>query len=176
MKMHNIAKHNSTIFFLCIFMPLLLCSEAMAFTVSSPFGWRIHPIKKRLMFHTGVDIPIKYGTPIVAIFDGTVVFSGPRNGYGNTVILKHIGNKYTLYAHCSCLFVRRGQRVKAEEIIALSGNSGLSIGPHLHLEYWVNGRYVDPMEIWQKNKRPLLELPFPNCRKMSSGEIVKAGA
>lgn len=143
-------KQISTYFGIAFFVLLILLttSTANAFSVSSPFGWRIHPIKKQRIFHTGIDIPVACGSPVVAIFDGVVVFSESRRGYGNTVIIQHDKNRYTLYGHCSRLIVRNGQRVKAKETIALSGNSGLSTGPHLHLEYWIDGKYVDPMLIW----------------------------
>ena len=123
---------------------------AFAFTVSSPFGWRIHPISHRWEFHPGIDIPLKYGTPVLALFEGAVVWAGPYGGYGNTVILQHRSQVFTLYGHCARVMVQRGQTVRAGERIGIVGSTGYSTGSHLHLGYWINNRYVDPMLIWKK--------------------------
>lgn len=120
-----------------------------AFTISSGFGWRIHPIQKTRQFHTGIDIPMPYGTSIPAIMGGTVVWAASFKGYGNTVLLQHTKDVYTLYGHCAKIYVARGECVQAGKIIAAAGSTGLSTGPHLHLEYWVKHRYVDPLVLWQ---------------------------
>jgi murein DD-endopeptidase MepM/ murein hydrolase activator NlpD len=127
---------------------------ATAFTVSSPFGWRINPISRRREFHPGVDIPLNYGAPVLALFDGVAVWAGPRGGYGNTVILQHRNHVFTLYGHCARVMVQRGQTVRAGEQIGTVGSTGYSTGPHLHLGCWVNNRYIDPMLIWDKSKKP----------------------
>ena len=127
---------------------------AFAFAVSSSFGWRINPITHRREFHPGIDIPLNYGTPVLALFDGVVVWAGPRGGYGNTVILQHHNNTFTLYGHCAKITVETGQSVLAGEQIAIVGSTGESTGPHVHLEYWVNNRYVDPMVIWNQAHNP----------------------
>lgn len=125
---------------------------AFAFTVSSPFGWRINPVTHRREFHPGIDIPLNYGTSVLALFDGVVVWAGLRGGYGNTVILQHYNNTFTLYGHCAKITVETGQSVLTGEQIAIVGSTGESTGPHLHLEYWVNNRYVDPMVIWNQDR------------------------
>lgn len=138
----------------CCAAVLLTLSNAQmgeAFTVSSPFGWRVHPVTGKWQFHTGVDIPASYGSRIRALFDGEVVWAENHRGYGNTVLLRHINNTYTLYGHCARLYVKRGQVVQAGEWIASVGSTGVSTGPHFHLEYWVNHQYVDPMLLWQVN-------------------------
>jgi murein DD-endopeptidase MepM/ murein hydrolase activator NlpD len=126
---------------------------ATAFTVSSPFGWRLNPISHRWEFHRGIDIPLRYGTPVLALFDGAVAWAGPRGGYGNTVILQHRNHVFTLYAHCARIMAHTGQSVRAGEQIAIVGSSGKSTGPHIHIEYWVNNRYVDPMLIWDQSQK-----------------------
>jgi murein DD-endopeptidase MepM/ murein hydrolase activator NlpD len=131
----------------------ITAESAFAFTVSSPFGWRINPISHRWEFHTGIDIPLNYGTPVLALFDGMVVWAYPRGGYGNTVILQHHDNTYTLYGHCAKVLVQPGQTVKAGEQIGIVGSTGYSTGPHIHLEYWINNQYVDPMVIWNRNEK-----------------------
>lgn len=133
---------------------VVFSANVSAYTVTSPFGWRIHPVRNRMEFHTGIDISMSYGSAIPALFDGEVVWAATRDGYGNTVILHHFDDTYTLYGHCATICVVTGQEVKAGETIAFVGNSGVSTGPHLHLEYWVHNHYVNPMVIWNQAERP----------------------
>jgi murein DD-endopeptidase MepM/ murein hydrolase activator NlpD len=123
---------------------------AVNFPVSSGFGWRIDPFTHKRAFHTGVDIPAKAGAPIFAIFKGKVIVAGAYRGYGIAVLLHHKAATYTLYGHCSRVLVKPGQTVRNGEEIARVGSTGISTGPHVHLEYWVNGRYRNPMEIWNR--------------------------
>lgn len=117
-------------------------------TISSPFGPRIHPIYGVPSFHTGIDIAVPEGTPVRAAAAGTVTFAGWHEGFGVLVVIDH-GNGYeSFYAHLSKLLVGAGQSVSAGDVIALSGNTGLSTGPHLHFEVRYLGTPVDP--------RPLL--------------------
>jgi murein DD-endopeptidase MepM/ murein hydrolase activator NlpD len=111
----------------------ITAESAFAFTVSSPFGWRINPLSHRWEFHPGIDIPLNYGTPVLALFDGVVVWAGPRGGYGNTVILQHHDNIYTFYGHCALVMVQTGQKVRAGEQIGIVGSTGYSTGSHIHL-------------------------------------------
>jgi murein DD-endopeptidase MepM/ murein hydrolase activator NlpD len=136
-----------------IITAFIMAESVFAFTVSSPFGWRINPISHQWEFHPGIDIPLNYGTPVLALFDGVVMWAGPRGGYGNTVILQHQGNIFTLYAHCAGVMVQPGQTVRAGEQIGTAGSTGDSTGPHLHLEYWVNNQYADPMLIWNQDQK-----------------------
>lgn len=114
-------------------------------TVTSGFGWRIHPILGRRIFHTGIDIAAASGTPIWAADSGTVVYATWVSGYGNTVALDHGDGLSTLYAHQSSVAVSYGQRVKKGQVIGYVGSTGYSTGPHLHFEVRVNGSPVDPM-------------------------------
>jgi murein DD-endopeptidase MepM/ murein hydrolase activator NlpD len=125
-------------------------APAHAFTVTSSFGWREHPISGKKKFHTGVDIRLAMNTPVGPVFAGKVIFAGVYGGYGKVIVIKHANKRYTLYGHLNKIIVTKGQVVAARQIMAYSGSTGYSTGPHLHLAYWVNGRYVDPLTIWRK--------------------------
>ena len=114
--------------------------------VTSGFAMRFHPIHQRMMAHTGVDYGAPVGTPTRSVADGTVEFAGWQGGYGNTVVVRHGGDKTTLYAHLSRIDVRRGERVQQGQRIGAVGATGTATGPHLHYEFRVNGRHVDPLK------------------------------
>lgn len=114
--------------------------------IDSPFGMRIHPILKKKKMHTGVDIDANHGVSIVAANHGTVIFSGWRNGYGYTVIIDHGGGITTLYAHCSKLLVKKGDKIQRGTIVAKAGRTGMATGPHLHFEVRINGNVVNPLK------------------------------
>ena len=115
-----------------------------SFSISSPFGPRIHPITRRHDNHTGIDIRAESGSDIVAAADGVVILSGWNGGYGITVIIDHGGGIHTLYAHNSQNLVSVGDVVVRGQRIALIGSTGVSTGPHLHFEVRVGGTAVDP--------------------------------
>lgn len=112
--------------------------------VASGYGMRIDPVYHVRKFHQGMDFTAPTGTEVFATGNAKVKFSGWKQGYGNTVILDHGFGYETLYAHLYKSLVRRGQKVRRSDIIALVGNSGKSTGPHLHYEVRLNGRPVDP--------------------------------
>lgn len=120
--------------------------------ITSSFGMRRHPLLKRRLQHTGIDITARRGAPVVAAAEGVAIFSGIKGRYGKTVIIAHEENINTLYAHLDRIVLRSGERVKAKDIIGYVGSTGLSTGPHLHFELRYRGIPVDP--------RPLLT---PNC-------------
>ena len=112
--------------------------------VSSPYGYRIHPITGTRKLHSGIDYAAPYGTSILAAEDGTVLTAGWNSGYGFCVTINHGGGYVTLYGHCSSLLVTAGQKVKKGQTIAKVGSTGNSTGNHLHFEVRVNGSPVDP--------------------------------
>jgi len=113
-------------------------------TLSSPFGWRIHPIFGVRKMHMGIDIGAGYGTPIKAADGGRVIYASWMSGYGNTSIVDHGGGISTLYAHQSQIAISGGP-VSRGQVIGYVGSTGYSTGPHLHFEVRVNGNPVDPM-------------------------------
>lgn len=116
----------------------------LAGTVTSEFGWRIHPITGAQRFHSGVDIGGDYGQSIHAAQSGTVEYAGWISGYGNAVIINHGGGITTLYGHNQSLAVSEGQSVSQGQTIAYCGSTGNSTGPHCHFEVRQNGEPVSP--------------------------------
>lgn len=113
--------------------------------ITSPFGYRYHPILKIKKLHTGIDIGVSSGNSIVAANAGKVIKAAWNNSYGYMVMVDHGGGIVTLYAHNSKLLVKTGDVVTRGQKIALSGSTGMSTGPHLHFEVRVNGEYKNPM-------------------------------
>jgi murein DD-endopeptidase MepM/ murein hydrolase activator NlpD len=113
--------------------------------ISSGFGYRTHPIYRRRLWHSGIDLTASYGTPIRAARSGRVTSSGWNGGLGKTVVLRHDGGFQTIYGHCSKLRVNRGQYVKKGQVIAMVGSTGTATGPHLHFEVRKSGRAVNPL-------------------------------
>ena len=135
---------------------LLLPVRAANLPVTSPFGWRVHPITGDWKFHAGVDLGYEYGTTVPALFNGIVLEAGDYgDGYGNQVLIYHPQiNSYTRYGHMSSVVVRLNQNVSRGETIGYVGSTGNSTGPHLHLEYIIpdgSGKYIytDPLQLWQ---------------------------
>ncbi len=108
------------------------------------FGMRFHPILHMMLMHEGIDIACDVGTHVHATGDGIVRFVGRRGGYGNAVVIDNGFGYSTLFGHLSKPLVHVGQHVKRGQVIALSGDTGLSTGPHLHYEVRKNGIHVDP--------------------------------
>jgi murein DD-endopeptidase MepM/ murein hydrolase activator NlpD len=112
--------------------------------ITSGVGMRIDPIDKKLRHHNGIDIAIPEGTPVMPVAPGIVVYSGRRPGYGYTVLVEHNNGMISLYGHNSRLNATQGQAVDRNTVIALSGSTGRSTGPHLHFEAWQAGTNVTP--------------------------------
>lgn len=113
--------------------------------ISSPYGYRIHPIFGTKKFHSGVDLAAPGGSNILAATDGVVKMAGWNGGYGNCVIVDHGGGVSTLYGHAQRLCVSKGQSVTRGQVIAKVGTTGNSTGNHLHFEVLINGKTTDPM-------------------------------
>lgn len=118
--------------------------------ISSGFSLgRLHPILNKIRAHKGVDYSAPTGTPIMAAGDGKVTLAGTYSGYGNCVTIDHAGNYSTLYGHMSRFAsgIRKGSTVKQGQIIGYVGSTGLATGPHLHYEFHVGGKVVNPITV-----------------------------
>lgn len=114
--------------------------------LTAGYGTLMHPFYRTLQSHQGVDYTIPEGSRVFATADGIVQsVSGRNSTYGQSIVIDHYNGYQTQYSHLSEAKVRRGQRVRRGDIIALSGNSGLSLAPHLHYEIRYNGMRVDPI-------------------------------
>lgn len=123
--------------------------------IASGFGYRIHPVYKTTMMHTGVDFTAPVGTEVYATGNGTVsVVEKNGKGYGNSVTIRHGFGYETLYGHLSKILVREGQKVKRGDVIGLVGNSGLSTAPHLHYEVIKNEAKINPVNFFYNDLSP----------------------
>ncbi|CAG5086973.1 M23 family metallopeptidase [Parvicella tangerina] len=122
--------------------------------IASGFGMRMHPIYKILKMHTGLDFTADIGTPIFATGDAVVEECKVMSGYGQIVILDHGFGYKTRYAHCSEYKCKKGDKVKRGDIIALVGNTGASVGPHLHYEVMYKGNLVNPVNYFFNDLSP----------------------
>jgi len=113
--------------------------------ITSGYGKRIHPKLGEITFHSGIDISAPIGTEVKSTADGIVVFSGWTAKSGYTIIIEHGYGFRTVYAHNKKNLVEVGQRVKRGDVIALSGDTGVTSGPHLHYEVWKNDTPVNPL-------------------------------
>ena len=114
--------------------------------LSSPFGWRIHPVLMYRIFHSGVDLACPRGTPVYAGGDGTIVHLGRKGAYGKYIKIRHAPGLETAYGHLNGYKagLKAGSRVKQGDIIAYVGSTGRATGPHLHYEVWKNGKTTNP--------------------------------
>lgn len=131
--------------------------------ITSVVGWRLDPFGSgKLVYHRGTDIAVPAGTPVRAVRGGRVVHAGIHGGHGATVIIEHGNGDRTLYGHNSALTVKIGQQADAGTVIALSGNSGRSTGPHVHYEVLPGGRSA--VMVAQLDKSPAELPPAVNTR------------
>lgn len=114
-------------------------------SISSSFGYRIHPIYGTSHLHSGIDIPAPMGTPIYAAYDGQVAWANYNWSAGNWIGIDHGNGLYTIYMHMSAFKVAEGTYVKKGDLIGLVGSTGSSTGPHLHFSVRLNGSYVEPL-------------------------------
>ncbi len=113
--------------------------------ISSPFGYRIHPVLKKKKMHTGIDIPAPRNTSVYAAGHGTVIYADWLGSYGKAVMIDHGGGIVTLYGHNNKLVVKVGKKVKKGDVISKVGTTGRSTGNHVHFEVRKNGKYVNPL-------------------------------
>lgn len=129
---------------------------------TSGFGMRLHPILHTQRAHTGVDYAAPTGTPVMSVADGVVTESSYQGAYGNMVVIQHNASQSTVYAHLSRMNVRKGQTIKQGDNIGAVGSTGMSTGPHLHFEFRINGRHVDPLTLAQQGSaEPISEAKRP---------------
>lgn len=112
--------------------------------ISSPYGSRVHPIAGEPRFHAGIDLEVPLAQPVLAAEAGTVVFSAWNGAHGKQIELQHDAHWATRYSHLQVLMVRPGTVVKKGQLIGLSGQSGMTTGPHLHFELRRDGDALDP--------------------------------
>lgn len=126
-------------------IPSALPVSMTAARISSAYGWRHHPIRKKYHLHSGTDFAAPTGTPIYASSAGIVVEAGYNGAYGNSIDIDHGNGVVTRYAHASKLLVKKGDLVSKKQIIGRVGSTGRSTGAHLHFEVRVNDNPVDPL-------------------------------
>jgi len=114
--------------------------------ITSPYGWRTHPIFGTSRYHSGLDIGADYGDAVVAADSGVVIYADWMGGYGKAVIIDHGSGVSTLYGHNSELVVGEGQRVNKGQVIARAGSTGYSTGPHVHFEVRISGSPTNPLD------------------------------
>lgn len=125
--------------------------------ITSGVGLRVDPFGSgKLVFHRGIDIAVPTGTPVRSTRKGRVVFAGVRSGYGATVIVEHANGDRTLYGHNSLVRVSLGELVESGTVVAFSGNTGRSTGPHVHFEQLPSGRPVIETVETEEANRPQL--------------------
>ena len=113
------------------------------------YGPRLHPVLKELKKHKGIDIKTKIGSNVYSSFAGEVVFTGNKEGYGKSIIIKHKEGYSTFYAHLQKILVKKGQQVETGTLIGLVGETGLTTTPNLHFEIMKNKESINPCDILQ---------------------------
>jgi len=129
------------------FLGSLFSSPVAAGRITSPFGYRPDPFTGKPSFHPGIDLRVSTGTPVLAVRDGVIYDKGWVERYGYFVIVNHDGGYQSVYAHLDAILVEKKDLVDAGDLIALSGDSGISTGPHLHFELRRGGVPIDPSRL-----------------------------
>jgi len=124
-------------------------------TVTSGVGWRVDPFGSgKMLYHKGIDIAVPVGTAVRATIAGRVIYAGAHGGYGNTVIVEKKNGDRTLYGHNSAIIAKQGEEIDAGTVIALSGSSGRSTGPHVHYEIQMGRHSVAVAEVKKETEDP----------------------
>ena len=129
--------------------------------ITSGFAMRFHPIHQTWRQHNGVDYGAPTGTAVRSVGEGTVEMAGWQNGFGNVVHVRHSGDRTTVYAHLSKIDVKKGQRIEQGQRVGAVGSTGWATGPHLHFEFRVGGRHMDPRVIARASEA----ITLPNYAK-----------
>ena len=129
--------------------------------ITSGFAMRFHPILNTWRQHNGVDYGAPTGTAVRSVGDGVVEMAGWQNGFGNVVHVRHAGDRTTVYAHLSKIDVKKGQRIEQGQRLGAVGMTGWATGPHLHFEFRVGGRHMDPRAIARASEA----ITLPNYAK-----------
>ena len=117
--------------------------------ITSPFGYRVHPVSGETTFHYGVDLRAATGSDICAVSDGTVVETGKGEIFGNYVKVQHEDGFMSFYAHLSKTLVKQGDSVSMGEKVGLAGATGIATGPHLHFEMRKDGKVLNPQKVME---------------------------
>lgn len=137
--------------------------------VTSKFGSRKHPVLGYTRQHQGVDFQASVGTPVWAVGDGKVTFAGWQGGYGKFVTVRHPNGYETAYAHLSAINVRVGQHIAQKAVVGMSGNTGLSSGPHLHFGLKLGGTFINPFSLKPVRVEPLAQEEMPRFKQAIDG-------
>ncbi len=113
--------------------------------ITSPYGYRMHPVFHRMILHAGIDIGVPTGTPVTAAGGGTIILASYQGNCGNMIAIDHHGGLSTIYCHLSQIFVSVGQEIQRGQAIGAAGATGDATGPHVHFQVMKNGDPVDPM-------------------------------
>lgn len=127
-------------------VPLTTPVHGSQYEITSGFGGRVDPFTHRISFHPGIDFAGPWGSPIAATAPGTVVYAGPRGGYGNMVEIDHGYGIHTRYGHMSAILVHVGQKVAKGTVVGKLGSTGRSTGPHVHYEVWLSDVVRNPRQ------------------------------
>ncbi|HEY4087500.1 MAG TPA: M23 family metallopeptidase, partial [Bryobacteraceae bacterium] len=136
-------------------VPLTTPVHGSQFEITSGFGGRVDPFTHHVSFHPGIDFAGPWGTPIAATAPGTVVFAGPRGGYGNMVEIDHGYGIHTRYGHMSSILVHVGQKISKGSFVGKLGSTGRSTGPHVHYEVWLSDVVRDPSRFIEAGRHVL---------------------
>ena len=136
--------------------------------ITSGFAMRFHPIHQTWRQHNGVDYGAPTGTAVRSVGDGVVETAGWQNGFGNVVHVRHAGDRTTVYAHLSKIDVKKGQRIEQGQRLGAVGATGWATGPHLHFEFRLGGRHMDPRAIARASEA----ITLPNYAKAQFQQTV----
>jgi murein DD-endopeptidase MepM/ murein hydrolase activator NlpD len=126
-------------------VPIGQLSWPVSGPITSPFGWRMHPVYHHMILHRGIDIGVPTGTPVLAAGGGTIILASYQGDCGNMIAIDHHGGLSTIYCHLSQIFVSVGQEIQRGQAIGAAGATGDATGPHVHFQVMRNGNPVDPM-------------------------------